>query len=211
MFLKDHLKVVFKKASLENNILVKENIINKWVHRFGIDALDDLLIQMLNSEEENSEEESQELVLISEEKNSEEENKELVLNSEEENSEEENQELVLTSEEENSEEENQELVLNSEEENSEEENKELVLNSEEENSEEENQELVLTSEEENSEENLKEMRNKLTDRKDQVFDSNFNINKIESNDIDEDTYKIKLPLPEINNLRKWINKDKKAS
>ncbi|MDC2974568.1 glycoprotein [Prochlorococcus sp. AH-736-K09] len=195
MFLKDHLKVVFKKASLENNILVKENIINKWVHRFGIDALDDLLIQMLNSEEENSEEENQELLL----------------NSEEENSEEENQELLLNSEEENSEEENQELLLNSEEENSEEESQELVLISEEKNSEEENQELVLTSEEENSEENLKEMRNKLKDRKDQVFDSNFNINKIESNDIDEDTYKIKLPLPEINNLRKWINKDKKAS
>ena len=147
MFLKDHLKVVFKKASLENNILVKENIINKWVHRFGIDALDDLLIQMLNSEEENTEEENQELELVSDE----------------------------------------------------------------ENTEEENQELVLVSEEENSEENLNEMKIKLKERKDQVFDSNFNINKIESNDINEDTYKIKLPLPEINNLRKWINKDKKAS
>ncbi len=45
MLLKNHLIEVFKKASLENDILLKENIVLKWVHRFGIDSLNDLLIQ----------------------------------------------------------------------------------------------------------------------------------------------------------------------
>jgi len=44
MLLKNHLIEVFKKASSENNILIKENIILKWVHRFGIHSLNDLLI-----------------------------------------------------------------------------------------------------------------------------------------------------------------------
>ena len=44
MLLKNHLIEVFQKASSENNILLKENIVLKWVHRFGIDSLDDLLI-----------------------------------------------------------------------------------------------------------------------------------------------------------------------
>ena len=44
MLLKNHLIEVFKKASSENNILLKENIVIKWVHRFGIDSLNDLLI-----------------------------------------------------------------------------------------------------------------------------------------------------------------------
>ena len=44
MLLKNHLKQVFKQASLENNFLLKENIVIKWVHRFGIDSLNDLLI-----------------------------------------------------------------------------------------------------------------------------------------------------------------------
>ena len=44
MLLKNHLIEVFKKASSENNFLLKENIILKWVHRFGIDSLNDLLI-----------------------------------------------------------------------------------------------------------------------------------------------------------------------
>ena len=45
MLLKNHLIEVFKKASSENNILLKENIVLKWVHRFGIDSLNDLFIQ----------------------------------------------------------------------------------------------------------------------------------------------------------------------
>jgi len=44
MLLKDHLIEVFKQASLENNFLLKENVVLKWVHRFGIDTLNDLLI-----------------------------------------------------------------------------------------------------------------------------------------------------------------------
>ena len=59
MLLKNHLIEVFKKASKENNFLLKENILLKWVHRFGIDSLNDLLIcspvQKENNEEENQE------------------------------------------------------------------------------------------------------------------------------------------------------------
>ena len=44
MLLKNHLIEVFKKASSENNILLKENVVLRWVHRFGIDSLNDLLI-----------------------------------------------------------------------------------------------------------------------------------------------------------------------
>ena len=44
MLLKNHLIEVFKQASLENNSLLKNNIVLKWVHRFGIDSLNDLLI-----------------------------------------------------------------------------------------------------------------------------------------------------------------------
>ena len=59
MLLKNHLIEVFKKASSENNFLLKENVVLKWVHRFGIDSLNDLLIhspvQKENHEEENQE------------------------------------------------------------------------------------------------------------------------------------------------------------
>ena len=44
MLLKNHLIEVFKQASAENNFLLKENVVLKWVHRFGIDSLNDLLI-----------------------------------------------------------------------------------------------------------------------------------------------------------------------
>jgi len=44
MLLKNHLIEVFKQASLENNSLLKDNVVHKWVHRFGIDSLNDLLI-----------------------------------------------------------------------------------------------------------------------------------------------------------------------
>ena len=62
MLLKDHLKKVFKKASLENNILLKENIVIKWVHRFGIDSLNDLLIHIPVLEGNQHEEVNQELI-----------------------------------------------------------------------------------------------------------------------------------------------------
>ena len=44
MLLKNHLIEVFKQASSENNFLLKEYVVLKWVHRFGIDSLNDLLI-----------------------------------------------------------------------------------------------------------------------------------------------------------------------
>ena len=60
MLLKNHLIEVFKKASLENNILLKENIVLKWVHRFGIDSLNDLLIHSSLQKENQRVEENQE-------------------------------------------------------------------------------------------------------------------------------------------------------
>ena len=60
MLLKNHLIEVFKKASLENNLLLKENIVVKWVHRFGFDSLNDLLIHSSLQKENQREEENQE-------------------------------------------------------------------------------------------------------------------------------------------------------
>ena len=62
MLLKDHLKEIFDKASLENNILVKDDIVVKWVHRFGFDSLNDLLIKSPVSKEEAYEEENEEQI-----------------------------------------------------------------------------------------------------------------------------------------------------
>ena len=73
MLLKNHLIEVFKQASLENNFLLKENVVLKWVHRFGIDSLNDLLIhsslQKENQEkrkliDESDEEENQEQIIF---------------------------------------------------------------------------------------------------------------------------------------------------
>ena len=60
MLLKNHLIEVFKQASLENNFLHKENVVIKWVHRFGIDSLNDLLIHSSLQKENQREEENQE-------------------------------------------------------------------------------------------------------------------------------------------------------
>ena len=62
MLLKNHLIEVFKKASSENNILLKENIVLKWVHRFGIDSLNDLIIHSPALREYQLEEENQEQI-----------------------------------------------------------------------------------------------------------------------------------------------------
>jgi len=64
MLLKNHLIEVFKKASSENNILLKENIVLKWVHRFGIDSLNDLLIHTPVLREYQLEEENQEQISL---------------------------------------------------------------------------------------------------------------------------------------------------
>ena len=64
MLLKNHLIKVFKKASLENNFLLKEKIVLKWVHRFGIDSLNDLLIHSPVQKKNQHEEENQEQISL---------------------------------------------------------------------------------------------------------------------------------------------------
>jgi len=64
MLLKNHLIEVFKQASLENNFLLKENVVIKWVHRFGIDSLNDLLIHSSLQKENQREEENQEHISL---------------------------------------------------------------------------------------------------------------------------------------------------
>ena len=143
MLLKNHLIEVFKKASSENDILLKENIVLKWVHRFGIDSLNDLLIHS-PAKRENHEEENQEQITFIDE-----------------NHEEENQEQIML----------------------------------------EALKTIENSEETNSESNYLKISNN-----NQVVHI-----KQDSNQINQFTETSKLPLPNIKNLRKWINKDKKAS
>ena len=64
MLLKNHLIEVFKQASLENNFLLKENVVLKWVHRFGIDSLNDLLIHSSLQKQDQGEEENQEQISL---------------------------------------------------------------------------------------------------------------------------------------------------
>ena len=64
MLLKNHLIEVFKKASSENNMLLKENIVLKWVHRFGIDSLNDLFTHAPDLREYQLEEENEETTLM---------------------------------------------------------------------------------------------------------------------------------------------------
>ena len=64
MLLKNHLIEVFKQASAENNFLLKENVVLKWVHRFGIDSLNDLLIHSSPQKENQYEEENQEQISL---------------------------------------------------------------------------------------------------------------------------------------------------
>ena len=45
MFLKDHLKDTYQKASFNNNHLILENIINVWAHRFGPESLNELFVK----------------------------------------------------------------------------------------------------------------------------------------------------------------------
>ncbi len=143
MLLKNHLIEVFKKASLENNFLLKENIVLKWVHRFGIDSLNDLLIHSPVKKENYEEENEEQITLIDE------------------NYEEENEEQIKL----------------------------------------ESFKNLENLEETNCESNyLKISKNN------QVFNT-----KKDSNQINPYIKTPKLPLPNIKNLRKWINKDKKAS
>jgi len=144
MLLKNHLIEVFKKASSENNILLKEKIVLKWVHRFGIDSLNDLLSHSSALREYQYEEENQEQITLIDE-----------------NHEEENQEQIRL----------------------------------------ESLKTLENSEETNCESNYLKISN---DNK--VFNT-----KQDSNQVNQYIKTPKLPLPNIKNLRKWINKDKKAS
>ena len=144
MLLKNHLIEVFKKASSENNILLKENIVLKWVHRFGIDSLNDLLIHTPALREYQLEEENQEHTTLMDEVD---------------------------------EEENQKQIK-----------------------------LELSKTFENIEETKWESNRLETSSSNGIFSKVQN-----SNNIKQLTVTQKLPLPNIKNLRKWINNDKKAS
>ncbi len=82
MLLKNHLIEVFKKASSENNFLLKENIVLKWVHRFGIDSLNDLLIHTPAIREYQHEEENQEQITLKDEVDEEENQEQITLKDE---------------------------------------------------------------------------------------------------------------------------------
>ena len=143
MLLKNHLIEVFKKASLENNFLLKENVVLKWVHRFGIDSLNDLLIHSSLQNENQREEENQEQISLIDEVH----------------------------------EENQEQIK-----------------------------LELSKTFENIEETKMESNGLETARSNEKSSKNQN-----SNNIKEIPNIRELPLPNNKNLRKWINKNKKAS
>ncbi len=144
MLLKNHLIEVFKQASLENNSLLKDNVVLKWVHRFGIDSLNDLLIHSSALREFHHEEENQEQITLIDE-----------------NNEEENQEQIRL-------------------------------------------ESLKTLE--NLEETNCESNNLKISNNNQVFNT-----KQDFTQVNQYIKTPKLPLPNIKNLRKWINKDKKAS
>ena len=144
MHLKNHLIEVFKQASLENNSLLKEYVVHKWVHRFGIDSLNDLLIHSSLQEENQHEEENQEQISLIDEMH-----------------EEENQGQIRL----------------------------------------ESSKTLKKLEETNCESNYLKISNN-----NQVFNT-----KQDSNQVNQHINAPKLPLPNIKNLRKWINKDKKAS
>ena len=142
MLLKNHLVEVFKKASSENNILLKENIVLKWVHRFGIDSLNDLFIHVPDLREYKHEDQEQ---------------------------------ITLMNE--LDEKENQEQIK-----------------------------VEVSKTLENIEETKWELNHLEPSISNGIFNKDQNSNNIkELPDIRE------LPLPNIKNLRKWINKDKKAS
>ena len=158
MLLKNHLIEVFKKASSENNFLLKENIVLKWVHRFGIDSLDDLLIHSPVQKENNEEENQEQITLIDE------------------NHEEENQEQKSLMDQLDGEENQEQIRL-------------------------ESFKTLENLEEANCESNYLRIY-----KNNQIFST-----EQDSNQINQYIKSPKLPLTNIKNLRKWINKDKKAS
>ena len=151
MFLKDHLKDTYQKASFDKNHLMLENIINVWAHRFGPESLNELFVKnqdQFKLTEEDQAEASQNQI---------------------------NLELI----EEDQAEANQNQI-----------NLELLKN------------VQYEEEIEFKPKETKTPNNTKTIEKD-IYGSYKN----------ESEYKDKeeLPLPNINNLRKWIKNEKKAS
>ena len=155
MLLKNHLIEVFKKASSENNILLKENIVLKWVHRFGIDSLNDLSIHASALMGEEDEEENLEQATLMDEEDEQENLEQTTLMDEQ----------------------SQEQIK-----------------------------LELSNTLENIDETEWESNHLETSITNGIFKKDQN-----SNNIKELSTTQKLPLPNIKNLRKWINNDKKAS
>ncbi len=143
MLLKNRLIEVFKQASLENNFLLKENVLIKWVHRFGIDSLNDLLIHSSLQKENKREEENQEQISLIDQMH----------------------------------EENQEQIK-----------------------------LELSKTFENIEKTKSKSNGLETASGNLISSKNQNSHKMNLF-----TETPKLPLPDIKNLRKWINNNKKAS
>ncbi len=168
MLLKNHLIEVFKQASLENNSLHKENVVLKWVHRFGIDSLNDLLIHS------SLHKENQEQISLMDEVD-----------------EEENQEQISLMDEVDEEESQEQISLMDEVD--EKENQEQIK-------------LELSKTVENIEELKWDSKRLETSKSNEILSKDQN-----SNNIKQFTDSQKLPLPNIKNLRKWINNDKKAS
>ena len=151
MFLKDHLKDTYQKASFDKNHLMLENIINVWAHRFGPESLNELFVKnqdQFKLTEEDQAEASQNQI---------------------------NLELI----EEDQEEANQNQI-----------NLELLKN------------VQYEEEIEFKPKETKTPNNTETIDKD-IYGSYKN--ESEYKDTEE------LPLPNIKNLRKWINNEKKAS
>ena len=168
MFLKNHLKDTYQKASLDKNYLMLENIINIWAHRFGPESLNELFVKnqdRFKLTEESQAEESQNQI-----------NLELIEEDQAEVSQNQiNMELI----EEDQAEVNQNQI-----------NMELLKNVQYE------EEIEFKSKE------TKTPNNTETTDKD-IYGSYKN--ESEYKDTEE------LPLPNIKNLRKWINNEKKAS
>jgi hypothetical protein len=151
MFLKDHLKDTYQKASFDKNHLMLENIINVWAHRFGPESLNELFVKnqdQFKLTEEDQAEASQNQI---------------------------NLELI----EEDQEEVNQNQI-----------NLELLKNVQYE------EEIEFKSKETKTPNNTE-----IIDK--DIYGSYKN--ESEYKDTEE------LPLPNIKNLRKWINNEKKAS
>ena len=151
MFLKDHLKDTYQKASFDNNHLMLENIINVWAHRFGPESLNELFVK------------NQDQLKLTEEDEAETSQNQINLELTEEDQLEVNQNQI---------------------------NLELLKNVEYE------EEIEFKSKE-----TKKSNNTEIIDK--DIYGSYKN--ESEYKDTEE------LPLPNIKNLRKWINNEKKAS